>query len=86
MPRPFLRHAQPATFIPRAAIRSVEFVRAGGTSSTFDFYVHRRDGGLQEFGNISRNELGALEGGHGALGGLLLGTAGRACLWVHGRA
>ncbi|GAB4814060.1 hypothetical protein N2152v2_001106 [Parachlorella kessleri] len=52
---------RPAVFIPRAAIRHVEFARAGGTSSTFDLYVHKRDGSTQEFSNIDRSEIGAFE-------------------------
>ena len=56
-------HAQPPTFLPRAAIQSVELARAGGGSSTFDLYVHCRDGSTTEFSSIPRNEIGPLEGG-----------------------
>ena len=33
---------RPVTFIPAASISSVEFLRAGGGSATFDFYVHTK--------------------------------------------
>lgn len=31
---------QPAVFLPHSAIRSVELMRAGGASSTFDVVLH----------------------------------------------
>lgn len=52
---------QPAMFIPLGDIRSVELARATGASSTFDMYVHCRDGTTTEFSNLSRNEIGAIE-------------------------
>ena len=52
---------QPAIFIHTNKIRSVDFARAGGASSTFDFQVHLKDGAIEEFSNISRHELNALQ-------------------------
>ncbi|KAK9808622.1 hypothetical protein WJX72_000695 [[Myrmecia] bisecta] len=48
---------RPPLFLPMADIQSVEFGRAGGGSSTFDFFVHGRDGKVQEFSNIPRAEV-----------------------------
>lgn len=43
-PPMFLPHlpsvVQPAMFLPHSAIRSVELMRAGGASSTFDMVLH----------------------------------------------
>lgn len=52
---------QPAIFIHANKIRSVDFARAGGASSTFDFQVHLKDGAIEEFSNISRHELNAMQ-------------------------
>ena len=52
----------PALFIPIGAIASVELARATGVSSTFDLYVHCKDGSTREFSQISRLEIGAIEG------------------------
>lgn len=52
---------QPAIFIPRTDIRALELARAGGTSATFDIVVHRRDGSVQEFGMLPRDEAGPIE-------------------------
>lgn len=61
-PRPYRsRSIQPALFIPLADIASMELARAGGTSSTFDVYVHTRDGGVREFAALPREEAGPLE-------------------------
>ncbi|KAL4520836.1 hypothetical protein Ndes2526B_g00027 [Nannochloris sp. 'desiccata'] len=51
----------PATFIPLSVITSVEFARANGASSTFDFYIHFKHGDTMEFSTISRSELPAIE-------------------------
>lgn len=51
----------PATFIPLSSITSVEFARANGASSTFDFYIHLNNGNTFEFSTISRSELPAIE-------------------------
>lgn len=51
----------PASFIPKAAIASVELARANGASSTFDLYVHCKDGSIREFSQISRCEVPAIE-------------------------
>jgi hypothetical protein len=48
-------------FIPMSNIRSVELARATGASSTFDFYVHCKDGATHEFSNLSRNEIGPIQ-------------------------
>lgn len=56
---------QPALFIPHASIRSVELMRAGGASSTFDLVVHLRSGRQHEFGFIAREEVAGIEGGRG---------------------
>lgn len=53
---------QPALFFPHSAIRSVELMRAGGGSATFDLVLHLRDGGVQEFGMLPREEVAAIEG------------------------
>eukprot|EP00887_Chlorella_sp_A99_P002383 scaffold10.g2383.t1 len=47
---------EPAMFVPIKDIKSVELARANGTSSTFDLYVHLRDGSTVEFGMIERDE------------------------------
>ena len=52
---------QPATFIPKESIKSVELARANGTSSTFDLFVHCGDGLTIEFSNISRSEVPSIE-------------------------
>ena len=54
---------QPALFLPHSGIRSLELMRAGGTSSTFDLVVHCRSGAVHEFGMISRSEVAGIEGG-----------------------
>lgn len=62
---------QPALFIPREEIKAMELARAGGTSSTFDVFVHRKDGRVEEFGMLPREETGPLEcrpGGSGVRG------------------
>ncbi|PRW39086.1 Structure-specific recognition [Chlorella sorokiniana] len=51
----------PAVFIPHSAIRSVEMMRAGGASSTFDVVLHLKSGKQQEFTFIARQEAPALE-------------------------
>ncbi|KAI8112087.1 hypothetical protein M9434_003411 [Picochlorum sp. BPE23] len=51
----------PAIFIHTNKIRSVDFARAGGASSTFDFQVHLKDGAIEEFSNISRHELNSMQ-------------------------
>jgi hypothetical protein len=51
----------PAIFIHKDKIRSVDFCRAGGASSTFDFQVHLKSGAIEEFSNISRHELGSVQ-------------------------
>jgi hypothetical protein len=51
----------PAIFIHKDKIRSVDFARAGGASSTFDFQVHLKNGAIDEFSNISRHELGCIQ-------------------------
>jgi hypothetical protein len=55
------RGLQPATFIPKESIKSVELARANGTSSTFDLFVHCGDGLTIEFSNISRSEVPSIE-------------------------
>lgn len=52
---------QPATFIPKETIKSVELARANGTSSTFDLFVHCGNGLTIEFSNISRSEVPSIE-------------------------
>ena len=52
---------QPAIFIHMDDIRSVDFARAGGASSTFDFQVHLKNKAIEEFSNISRHELSCLQ-------------------------
>lgn len=42
-------------------IRSVDFARAGGASSTFDFQVHLKNKAIEEFSNISRHELACIQ-------------------------
>lgn len=42
-------------------IRSVDFARAGGASSTFDFQVHLKNKAIEEFSNISRHELACMQ-------------------------
>lgn len=42
-------------------IRSVDFARAGGASSTFDFQVHLKNKSIEEFSNISRHELSCIQ-------------------------
>ena len=54
---------QPALYLPHSAIRSMELMRAGGTSSTFDLVVHLCGGGVQEFGMVPREEAAGIEGG-----------------------
>jgi hypothetical protein len=54
---------QPALYLPHAAIRSVELMRAGGSSATFDLVLHLRAGGVQEFGMVPREELAGITGG-----------------------
>lgn len=39
----------------------MELARAGGTSSTFDVFVHRKDGRVEEFGMLPREETGPFE-------------------------
>lgn len=51
----------PATFIPLSGITSVEFARASGASSTFDFYIHLNSGDTFEFSTISKSELPDIE-------------------------
>jgi hypothetical protein len=51
----------PATFLPLSTITSVEFARANGASSTFDLYIHLKNGTTMEFSTISRSELPAIE-------------------------
>ncbi len=51
----------PATFLPLSSITSIEFARANGASSTFDLYIHLKNGNTMEFSTISRSELPALE-------------------------
>ncbi|KAL6778819.1 hypothetical protein ACKKBF_B04495 [Auxenochlorella protothecoides x Auxenochlorella symbiontica] len=51
----------PALFIPREEIKAMELARAGGTSSTFDVFVHRKDGRVEEFGMLPREETGPFE-------------------------
>ena len=51
----------PASFLPLASISSVELARANGASSTFDLYVHCKDGSTKEFSQISRSEVPAIE-------------------------
>ncbi|KAL4440362.1 hypothetical protein ABPG75_003363 [Micractinium tetrahymenae] len=51
----------PQLFIPHSRIASIELMRAGGTSSTFDLVVHLRGGHTQEFGMLSRSEVGGIE-------------------------
>ena len=51
----------PAIFIHCDNIRSVDFARAGGASSTFDFQVHLKNGSVEEFSSISRHELGCIQ-------------------------
>jgi len=51
----------PAIFIHHDSIRSVDFARAGGASSTFDFQVHLKNGSVEEFSSISRHELGCIQ-------------------------
>lgn len=48
-------------FIPVNSIKSIDFARAGGASSTFDLHIYLKNGGVEEFSNISRHELGSLE-------------------------
>lgn len=54
-------YLQPAMFLPVTMIQSVDFARAGGASSTFDFHVYLKNGAIEEFSNISRHELNAIE-------------------------
>jgi hypothetical protein len=42
-------------------IRSVDFARAGGASSTFDFQIHLKNKNIEEFSNISRHELSCIQ-------------------------
>lgn len=51
----------PPIFIHKKKIRSVEFARANGTSATFDFQIHTKNGAIEEFSNISRHELGCIQ-------------------------
>ncbi len=51
----------PPIFIHAGKIRSVDFARANGASATFDFQVHLKNGGIEEFSNISRHELGCMQ-------------------------
>lgn len=55
---------QPQLFLPHAAIASLELMRAGGASATFDLVVHLKQNGAKpvEFGMIGRGEVGAIEG------------------------
>jgi len=52
---------QPVIFIHVDDIRSVDFARAGGASSTFDFQIHLKNKAIEEFSNISRHELSCLQ-------------------------
>ncbi len=52
----------PPIFIHTGKIRSVDFARANGASATFDFQVHLKSGAIEEFSNISRHELGCIQG------------------------
>lgn len=54
--------SQPQLFIPHSRIASIELMRAGGTSSTFDLVVHLSGGHTQEFGMLSRSEVAGIEG------------------------
>ncbi|KAI7835920.1 hypothetical protein COHA_010181 [Chlorella ohadii] len=51
----------PAVFLSHSAIRSVELMRAGGASSTFDMVLHLKSGKQQEFTFIARQEAPAIE-------------------------
>ncbi|KAL4429037.1 hypothetical protein ABPG77_006076 [Micractinium sp. CCAP 211/92] len=51
----------PQLFIPHSAVASIELMRAGGTSSTFDLVVHLKGGHAQEFGMLSRSEVAGIE-------------------------
>ena len=53
---------QPALFLPHSQIRSVELMRAGGASATFDVVLHLRSGKAHEFSFVARQEAASLEG------------------------
>ncbi|KAI3431456.1 hypothetical protein D9Q98_004508 [Chlorella vulgaris] len=60
LPAAFCFLEAPALYLPHAAIRSVELMRAGGSSATFDLVLHLRAGGVQEFGMVPREELAGI--------------------------
>lgn len=47
-------------WIDHEQIKAVEFARAGGSSHTFDLFLHTKDGRSLEFSSIDRSELGAV--------------------------
>lgn len=67
---PFL---QPAVFLPHSAIRSVELMRAGGASSTFDVVLH-----LKRWVHMWTRLWFGSGGGRGSMGA----AAGGECLGV----
>ncbi len=77
---PVFPTSQPQLFIPHSAVASIELMRAGGTSSTFDLVVHLKGGHAQEFGMLSRSEVAGIEGeGLVPWGALPAGPARLAC-------
>ena len=51
---------KPTLYLRRSSIASIEFARAGGSSSTFDIVVHMKGGEAHEFAMIDSQELQAV--------------------------